>query len=277
MHSLFGFAAESNCTNFYPETGPFYNGSFAEPAAPAQLASGTTIKIVSYNINFAKQLPEIIQDFTTVSELKSADFIVLQEVDGEIGGAKHAAAALAEALKMHYAFSPNMVLWERDYGNAVLSQWPIESARKVLLPLSGSEDCNQRSALGVIAKIGDKKVQIYSLHLSVRFPDSIGSDRSRAKQVEPAINTLNQAGPTLPTYIAGDFNSFNPWGWTSVAKAFEAGGFINGQPASGWTYRPRQLELDHAFVRGFEVKSSGIAYDSKGSDHIPIWSELTLK
>jgi len=119
----------------YPESAPFYQGSFAVPVSeiPAQL------KVVSYNVGFLPHVGRIIDDFLETEEISNADIILLQEVTGPIGGQGSAIEIMARALQLNYVFSPGMVFDGADYGNAILSRYPIKNFRKVILPYSDFE------------------------------------------------------------------------------------------------------------------------------------------
>lgn len=264
------------CDNFYPADRPMYAADFR---GRQQIRRTTnSLKFVSYNINVPKDLNQIFSDLTQIAELKDADFIVLQEVNGSIGKHENAAQLLAMKLKMAYAYSPNMVLWGQDYGNAVLSRWPIDQLKKVYLPLSEKEDCNLRSAFTVRAATPLGSIQVGSVHLSVTFSDTIfGGDKSRSLQLEPALAAL-AVNSQAPSYIAGDLNTVNPWGTKSVLEVANKYSFANVQLQDGWTNRQHKFQLDRAFGRGpWVVEKSGIAQNAMGSDHVPIWSILKLK
>ena len=256
----------------YPADGPFFYANFTTKHFPKEGTSPLKLHFVSYNINFSEKLADIIHDLETIPELRDADFINLQEAIGTAGGTENTVETIAKALNLNYVYAPGCVLFNHDYGNAVLSRWPIADFRKVLLPLSDAD--NQRVALGVTADLNGKKIQVYSIHLTVKFKDSIGTEKSRALQVKAAVDQIDLLSD-LPAFISGDFNNFNPSGWSKVKHLFEDRRFTPA-PDRGWTYKTHKITLDHAFVRGLEFLDNGVAYGALGSDHVPIWSDFTL-
>lgn len=252
----------------YPAEGPFYHGEFAQGAGP----HCKRLKFVSYNVNFAKDVPAILDDLKNIPELRDADFILLQEVVGAPDGSSNSVAPLAQALKMNYVFAPARVLFGLDYGNAILSRYPLKDFYKVLLPYSGD---NQRIAVGAVAGVCDFKLVVNSVHLSVKFPDSIGSDRTRGAQLKPALDFLKRV-PAMPAFIAGDLNSFKTSGWRNIVNIAAAAGFQDANTVNGWTFRKFRMRLDHAFSRRFSLVQQGIAQGAKASDHVPIWTTLEV-
>lgn len=257
------------CQGFYPSDGPFYSGSYA-PAVPRRSGPRVNPRFVSYNVNFMKRLDVVLNDLRTIDALQNPDFILLQEATGVPGGKENGVEVLARALRMNFVFGPAMVFGKQDYGNAILSRWPIGEFRKALLPLSPAENCNQRAAVGATAWIDGKPLQVFSVHLSVRFPDSLDDEASRAAQLLPALQLMDQHSE-LPTFMSGDFNNVNRSGWARVLALIEEHGFAEANLTPGWTLRGLYLKLDHAFVRGLERMTDGTEWNARGSDHVPIW------
>jgi endonuclease/exonuclease/phosphatase family metal-dependent hydrolase len=255
----------------YPADAPFYWGNFSETTASTPLPA--QLKFVSYNIDFTSNLNAQIEDLKNIPSLKDADFVMLQEAVGNRDGTTNTVEAFARALKMNYVFAPGCVLFGVNYGNAILSRWPIGNFHKVLLPLSDAD--NQRIALGATARIGNREIMVYSLHLTVKFKDTIGSDTSRSLQVK-AFTDEAEKNPNVPTFFSGDFNNVNPFGWKKVLQVVQNAHFT-AVPDKGWTFKTHHFTLDHAFEHGFDVVANGIAYEATGSDHAPIWSILHLQ
>ncbi|MBS1960011.1 MAG: hypothetical protein JST80_11095 [Bdellovibrionales bacterium] len=272
--TLMGIHSTPALAQAYPADGPFYSGNYATGQAQAhRTARGTqALKFVSYNVAMGENTDKVIEDLKNISAVKDADFIQVQEVVGIKGGGGNDLDKIARALKMNYVFAPATVLFDKDYGNGILSRWPIGQFHKFLLPLSDAD--NQRIAVGTVANINGKMIRVYSIHLTVKFKDSFGGEGSRAEQVNGALAPIEKL-QSLPTYISGDFNNFNPMGWSKVKKLFD--GYKYAQvPDNGWTFKTRKLTLDHAFERGFNGIKSGVAYEAVGSDHVPIWATLEL-
>nr|AQQ74656.1 hypothetical protein [uncultured bacterium] len=279
---LAAFASESPqapfnlaaCRNFYPPDGPFYHGEVkGSPRAPDR-----PLRVVSYNVNFAKDMKNLLTDFSKVPTLAGADVVLLQEVEGHPGANDSAARVFAKLLGMSYVFAPAEVFTKHkaDYGNAILSRFPITRWRKIVLPLSNFEDCNQRIALQATIDVDGRELELFSVHLSTLFKDSAGKEPSRARQLAPVMEAVDQVPAGRPILITGDLNTVNPFGWWAVRKLTRAHGLKDAHLQDVQTFRIPPFHLDHMFSRGLCTVKAGVEKDAEGSDHYPIWSELTV-
>jgi endonuclease/exonuclease/phosphatase family metal-dependent hydrolase len=198
-----------------------------------------------------------------------------------------------------------------QFGNMVLSRWPIVSTRTLLLPRSrtiGKINLQRGATEAVIAAPGGA-IRVYSVHL-----DHVSADE-RIRQLEflnAHINAFVQEGgsltgggefdlpePPLPEdyIIMGDFN-MEPESPEYCALAGAGGGYYGrvariGTPVDAFAaleaYRPgsyswmdpedhgKRMHLDYCFVScGLEsrLKSARIDTLSVGSDHFPVWVEI---
>jgi endonuclease/exonuclease/phosphatase family metal-dependent hydrolase len=272
VHIAYAQGDSAPCNNAYPADGPFYSGGFLETQTPHKNLK--RLQVASYNIHFSKDMPGVIKDLTENETLRNADFILLQEATGPIGGQGNTVEQIAQALKLNYVYAPAVVRYGADYGNAILSKWPMQELRKVLLPISNLEKCNQRIALGVTALVEGQATQVYSIHLSTKFLSTIGGEAARARQLKPAVEQMNLL-PDMPTIIGGDFNDIFHPGWKKILSLMTANGYGDGHPVDGWTLKTGHFTIDHIFVRGFKFEGGGNVFHAKGSDHIPIWSDLS--
>lgn len=256
----------------YPAEGPVFYGNFAEAktdGAPPR----KHLRVVSYNVFWGHYRDALFKDFENLEKLRTADIILLQEVPGTVDGLQNLAEELAQKYQYNYVYAPGCILYGSNWGNAILSRWPITDFKKVLLPLS--EPTSQRAAIGATAVTPNGPLRLYSVHLRVFFSDSTRRERSRAAQVLPVIQDAVSYG--IPAVIGGDFNRFNPSGWSYVTKSFRGHGFKLGSLDGGWSYRKYRLKLDYLFSRGpWTAKASGRMTNARGSDHLPIWSDFEL-
>src|SRR5688572_9151665 len=115
--------------NYSPAEAPRYAGEPPPHMIPTPAASDT-IKVVSFNVEFALRPDSALKVLTTESALRDADIILLQEMDGPT------ARYMARQLGMWYVYYPSTLhfLYVRDLGNAVLSRWPIVADERIRLP-----------------------------------------------------------------------------------------------------------------------------------------------
>jgi endonuclease/exonuclease/phosphatase family metal-dependent hydrolase len=258
----------------YPEQGPFYTGEYGPP--PSKMARDSSpIRVVSYNVNFSRLPGRIIDDLSLLPDLADADLILLQEITGPVGGKRNAAETIARALGLNYVYSPGMVFQGRDYGNAILSRWPLSRFKKVNLPRSTLEDI-QRTAMVADVEIHGHRIAVASVHLTTYFPDSLGSEQLRAEQFSAVFSKL-PSDPSVPVIFGGDLNTFRPLSRRRIFDVTEDRGFEDMHPIDDWTMRYLHFRLDHLFARrGAKVLACGVTYEAGASDHAPIWSQIVL-
>jgi endonuclease/exonuclease/phosphatase (EEP) superfamily protein YafD len=147
--------------NYESPAGPRYAGGprVGNAAKPADAA---TLRIVSFNIEFGEHVDSAIGLLTSDPALRAADVILLQEMDGE--GTERVAAALG----LWYVYFPAIyhLRIRREFGNAVLSRWPIVEDGKILLPHTARFSRTRRTATAATLRVGESLVRVYSTHLS---------------------------------------------------------------------------------------------------------------
>ena len=246
---------EPNYTN--PD-GPRCYGDYA--AGEPEL--GDVLRAVSYNLEFGREVETAIAALET-EPLAGADVILMQEM--EAGGVE----AIAAALGLRYVYYPASVKHGRDWGNAVLSPWPMRDYRKVLLPWADPYTNSRRIAVTATLEIGGVDLAVYSTHTAT---PSLGLG-ARLDQIE-AI--LDDAGDSAPVAIGGDLNTADPGSGGQVRELFGDRGFdwaSDGATDTGSAFGS-DATLDYVFTRGLTPRRSGTFAGDSGSDHQPIWVEL---
>ena len=244
-------------TNLLSPAGPRFEGHYAPPATPAP-ASDSGIRIVTFNIRFAREIDRAIEVLRDDS-LRGADILALQEMD-EVG-----AERIARALGYDYAFYPAVIhpTSGRYFGPAVLSRWPIERSWKVLLPHAGWTRGQRRTASAAVLRVRAVRVLAYAVHLET--PVQIGE----AERRDQALAVLDDAAAWEgPVVIAGDFNS------EGIGLLLARRGYVwltkSVGPTVAW------FSWDHVFVRGLapaRPRSAGVVREVHGaSDHRPVWA-----
>ena len=163
------------------------------------------IRVLTYNIHHGEgvdrklDLPRIAQVIRSVSP----DVVALQEVDrrAERSDCKDQPAELGALLKMNSIFEKNINLQGGQYGNAVLSKWPVVKHKNVHLP--SFDNGEQRGVLICELKPPsmNEPMLLFCTHLDHRR-----SDRERFASAE-RINELIAARGSVPAILAGDLNA----------------------------------------------------------------------
>jgi endonuclease/exonuclease/phosphatase family metal-dependent hydrolase len=262
LASLVLLVSCAKVVNYDTVEGPLYFAS--STTAPAR--SGDTLTIVTYNIEFASKIDEAIADLSMSDSIGDADLILLQEMDYK------GVARIARTLSYNFVYYPAVKRPEndRDFGNAILSKWPLREPEKVILPNLKPVRKMQRIATFTIVSIGDREVLVSSAHLEMFV---MGRDR-RVEQVD----SLSRSIPENADYVivGGDFNSFRTSTLTVFDSLMTMAGLHRATGDDGWTaafamFGIFKFKLDHIYLKGLRAVDNGIVYGTRGSDHRPVW------
>lgn len=248
--------------NYPSAVGPRYAGIATIPSPAPQAIH--TIRVVTYNVQWGKHIDRAINVLTTRAPLPGADIIVLQEMDAE------GTQRIADALGMSWVYYPAVVHPKlgHDFGNAVLSRWPILADEKLMLPHIGGLRHAQRIATAATVIVGTTPVRVYSAHLGTP------SDIRPSKRRDQADVIVADAAAFPLVIVAGDMNSHG------IGKEFVSKGFVWPTEHNGFT--TAVFNWDHVFLKGFaapasDQKFAGIVRDTLGtSDHDPVWAVAQL-
>ena len=232
------------------------------------------LRILSYNIHHAEgvdgklDVPRIAQVILSVEP----DLVALQEVDKNTTrtGKVNQDIELANLTKMNSVFGSNITFQGGQYGNAILSKFPIIKNKNFLLPNVDSGE--QRGLLRSQIQISNKEnILFFSTHLDHRR-----SDTERLASAE-AINQIISLNNKSPAILAGDFNdvpespTLKELGklWLRTNKKI-----LKTIPAS----KPSR-QIDYIFVQPKErwkIIESQVLDEDIASDHRAIFSIIEL-
>jgi endonuclease/exonuclease/phosphatase family metal-dependent hydrolase len=238
----------------------------AEPRYAGGRSSGHpgtgTLKVVTFNVKFARHPDRAVALLRETEALRDPDLLLLQEMDAP------GARAIAGALGLAYVYYPAAVhpIPLRDFGNAILSRYPIEDDRKIVLPHLARFRLMQRTAVAATVRVGEQRLRVYCVHLATMVDNGPKQRREQLKAV------LEDAEGFQKVLLAGDFNSDRV---PAVALA------------RGFTWPTRRLgptnaiwALDHVLLKGLKLEGER-AYGSvrdvrRASDHKPVWARVSL-
>ncbi|MGF9566275.1 endonuclease/exonuclease/phosphatase family protein [Neorhizobium sp. BT27B] len=285
------------------------------------------MKFVSYNIQYGFGLDGLFDLERIAKSLAGADVIALQEVTRGSPENDHVdmVAALQELFPdffISYGAGCDVLFdfvvengrrKERrfQFGNMILSRWPILATRNLLLPRSHSVELInlQRSAVEAVIDTPDGAIRVYSVHLDHVSPDERMAQIAFLK--ERVLNFVAEGGsltgigsnrfPELPLpqdfVVMGDFN-MEPETPEYIAtvghddrfygRALRSNQLVDVLARFGrltsdcysWIEPPEgpaKAHLDYCFVNHAlfpRVRDVFVDMDAKGSDHFPVWLEL---
>ncbi|MCK4258212.1 MAG: endonuclease/exonuclease/phosphatase family protein [Halanaerobiales bacterium] len=247
------------------------------------------ITVMSYNIKHGKGMDDRVDLDRIVQIIREsgADIIGLQEVDKETSRVNgiDTPKYLAEKLGMYYVYGANMPVYGGEYGNAILSRYPIIFSKNY--KLSRQALTEQRGFLLAKIKVGDKKVNFASTHLEHK------ENKLRVKQVKDILEITHEN--KNPFIIVGDFNDhavtapimlmareFNDsqslYKMFSNYQTLSYEDMIDGkltfpsanpQSRIDYIFLSEELVLDES-IDAFKV------LPSQGSDHLPLVAKIRL-
>ncbi len=235
------------------------------PRGNAAVASGPTIKVMSYNV--WSQNPHLDEIAAVVAQ-QHPDILLLQEVTAE------RYPTLLQYLQKLYPDQPLHQAYEPGLLQAVVSRFPLRSHAS--LPRKGK-------TLKAVVQTPEGELTLYNSH----FMRTGAWTRRHAKIAALlAEDIARDAGPVI---LAGDFNTSDRTETyrliTSKLKNahWEAGrGFGFTFPAYGSCrviacQVPPMVRIDHIFYNEFLfAASAGTVPDSGGADHLPVVAEFSL-
>ncbi len=220
----------------------------------------------TWNIQYGQHIPQAITVFQQTPDLQDLDVLLLQEMDSE------GTAAIAQALGMNFVYYPASVhpKHHRDFGEAILSPWPLEKDQKLLLPHYSPR--NGQVRIAVIAQVqAPTPIWVYNTHLETSLMDP----NQRLDQLETILqDAQTRTGPIL---LGGDFNTLTPLEQKALVEHMSEAGFVWATSEVTGTVSAAEghLTLDYIFVRELTPVDAGVVTHTRVGDHWPLW--VTLK
>ncbi len=236
-----------------------------------------SLRIATYNIHKCVGIDRRFDPERIVRVLLeiNADVIGLQEVlcRSHLHKRDHQAEFIAGSLGFEFVVGRNRQIKGADYGNAVISRFPILSSQNYDITVSGYEP---RGCLRAEIEVSARKtMQFVDLHMGTSYFE-------RRKQVHKLLadHVLDAAAFSGKRMIVGDFNEWTNGVTTRMFRSrFQSVepklnlGLIRSFPS----YMPL-MHLDHIyFDAAFELLDAKL-HRSKtaiaASDHLPIFADF---
>jgi endonuclease/exonuclease/phosphatase family metal-dependent hydrolase len=241
------------------------------------------LRILTYNVHSCRGRDGKVSPgrIARVIAACRADVVALQEID--VGwrrtGYRNQAEEIARLLGMHSCFHPSFENDGQQYGNALLSRYPLEIIKTGTLPASVSRpEREPRSAVWIAVTAGEQRINILNTHLGLKR-------RERLLQIEALLGDEWLAHPSFrtPRIVCGDFNALPRSLLHRRLMRFlrdSQTALAGHKPQRTWpSWRP-VARLDYVFVdpateiAGVEVPRTQLARTA--SDHLPLVVEIKL-
>lgn len=232
-----------------------------------------TIRLLSWNVHGCVGRDRCYDLKRVIALLQEidADILALQEVDsrGRCDDGSNPFVLVRKALGLHGTEAKAILTDDGDYGQLLLSRWPLAHIQVHDLSCDGREP---RRAIEVRvegdAASGRPELRVFSTHLGL-----VGWERRR--QMAQLLRAV-EAGPDGPVVMLGDFNDWNRSAArrTQLRRRFPMATDIRTFPV-GWPLLP----LDRVYG------SAGIVLERQwtdsrfaaASDHLPIIADLSFR
>ena len=245
-------------------------------SAPKQ-RTAKTFRVMTYNIHHGAGVDGKI-DFQRIAELikrEQADIVALQEVDKgvERTARRDCPAELAALTGMSCVFSNNFHFQGGEYGNAVLTRFPIKrwtnQHYRMLRP------GEQRGLLQVVLDVHGRQLVFLDTHIDYRADDT--ERLMNAAEILEAI----QAYRGRPMILCGDLND-TPGSRTcqkigqQFTDTWTAAGAGDGLTIPAEKPRTR---IDYIWLRKDSAIDAVRAWvpESRASDHLPVVAEFRFR
>lgn len=224
------------------------------------------IKVMTYNIHrgINKNGELDLDGIAEVIKNSGAEIIALQEVErfSVRTGFRDQIKYVADKLSMKYAFGKSINILNGQYGNGILSKYPIEEYEVSELPSEGEQRILLRAGLN----IHGNSISFYNTHLGLKQSE-------RDIQIEEIIRRISEDKVFI---LAGDFNTRVDKLGEINEKYIDCASFQNNDSKVTFEKEGLSERIDYLFVsKNFEVKEYDVL-KSYASDHYPAISILKI-
>jgi endonuclease/exonuclease/phosphatase family metal-dependent hydrolase len=232
------------------------------------------LRIATYNIHRSRGMDRRVIPARIVDVLRSidADVIALQEVVGAgPAGAGHA-EEIGAGLGMGWVMTCVRMLRQHQFGNVILSRYPIVHHSQYDLSW---RTCEARACQRADIDIGGRPLHIYNVHLGT----AVLERRYQAGRLASFVHDRRVIGPKV---ILGDFNEWMKGLATKTLSSLFESVDISTHLRRRRTYPGLfpVVHLDHIYYEGrVEVHSVEMPRTRKtlmASDHLPLVANLRI-
>ena len=261
-----------------------YNDKYGDRAVIPP--KGQSLRVMTYNIYGARATsPANAADVDAIAEVirrQNPDFVTLNEVDvftNRTGKDVHQARDLAEKLGMEWHFSKAIDRDGGEYGDAVLSKYPILEKRSYRLPCAAEQPGEDRSLCVIRVQIDGKDLYVASTHL-----DHLSGDASRLVQATE-IRRIRDTELEGDLILCGDLNAIPSSNVIATMTSF----LTNTGPIDQYTFPSddpsRKIDyimyapIEHFGVQNCQVVSRGDQQVGgvDASDHRPVIADIRFQ
>lgn len=237
------------------------------------VSKSQSLRVMTFNIHYGEGR-DGVQDLSRIAEIireANVDIVGLQEVDNFQPRSKFVNQAkwLADELGMYGVYGANLSVGPSQYGNAILSRFPIVSYTNMPLPSSGLEP---RGCLRAEIEVGGRQLAFLSTHLGLSKDERLG-------QVHSILDVVRKL--SIPTVLVGDWNDTSDSQEVVAATEMLNDVYVRlkrGKEEATFAFgagKPN-VRIDYVFVSSDIVVIDAQTIDTRVSDHLPVIVELDI-
>jgi endonuclease/exonuclease/phosphatase family metal-dependent hydrolase len=226
------------------------------------------LKLMTYNMHrgIGKDGKLDLNNTAEVIKNSNAVIIALQEVE------RHSIRTvfqdqikiLGDKLGMEYSYGKSINVLNGEYGNGLLSRYPIEEYEVYDLP-SFSE---QRTMIRTVINIGGYRLAVYNTHLGLK-------EAERQEQLDFILQITGVE--TLDYILMGDMNTKSSK--LNILADFMKDSALGSEKLQQSTFVEKEIQerIDYIFISPkIEAKNYDVII-SEASDHYPVVSDILVK
>lgn len=254
---------------------------FPVTAVLSTAAKSPSLRVLSYNIHHGQGVDDVLslRRIAQVIRGSDADIVALQEVDQGCGrSVGQLQASELEKLTGYYAVFGKAIDFDGgEYGQAILSRWPIATSLVHRLPNEASRE--QRIVLEAMVPSELGLIRVLGTHLDhskqdLRQLQSIAVDALLDKLVASDLKPI-------ATVLAGDLND-TPKSRTleSFQQRWQMDPRVPSQASATYPSGSPKSRIDYVMVERsgrLELEKLEVLQEPAGSDHLPVLATLLVK
>lgn len=229
-----------------------------------------TLIVITYNIHHGRGTDGEV-DIDRIADLlieSKADIVALQEVDihTERSGKIDIAKILSEKTGLKFtAFGKNLEFEGGEYGNAILSRYPIENEENIHFKNISGE---QRGVQAAIIKIYQKSLLFLNTHLDHTEND----DSERVLYAEKIRDEIIPFYDQQSIILAGDLNDVPGSETYQIINRHLKDAWIEAGTGEGFTIPVQNpnRRIDYIFYTGNIMPKEAKVIQTGASDHLPL-------
>ena len=243
-------------------------------AGSPRARAGIDVRIATYNIHRCRGMDRRVNPLRIIEVLRDidADVIALQEVIGAGPAGAGQAEEIGAGLGMGWVMACVRVLRRHQFGNVVLSRYPIVHHSQYDLSW---RTCESRACQRADLDIEGRVLHVYNVHLGT----AVLERRYQAGRLASFVHDRRVAGPKV---ILGDFNEWMRGLATKTLSSLFESVDIGTHLKRRRTYPGLfpVVHLDHIYYEGrvevLSVEMPRTRLSLMASDHLPLVANLRI-